>query len=55
MANFKQPDWLFPRAMRLLALPPYRAQLLRGIVTSLGTKTEMAVCTGLTLMTRPSS
>jgi hypothetical protein len=31
--------------MRLLALPPYRAQLLRGIVTSLGTKTEMAVRT----------
>ena len=55
MAKFKQPDWLFPRAMRLLALPPYRAQLLRGIVTSLGTKTEMAVRTGTSLIVRLSS
>lgn len=41
--EFKQPAWLFPRAVKLLALPLYRSPLLLGIVLSLGSKTEMGV------------
>ncbi|KAF8895385.1 ARM repeat-containing protein [Infundibulicybe gibba] len=32
--------WLFPRAMRLLEVPEYRASVLRGLVLSLGSKTD---------------
>jgi hypothetical protein len=35
--------WLFPRAMRLLEIPEYRKDVLRGIVISIGSRTDSTV------------
>lgn len=45
-AELAQSSWLFPRATQLLVIPRYRKELLRGLVLSLGSKTEMAVSLG---------
>ena len=35
--------WLFPRALHLLKIPEYRKHVLRGIVISIGSKTDSTV------------
>lgn len=35
--------WLFPRALRLLEIPEYRMDVLRGIVISIGSRTDSTV------------
>jgi hypothetical protein len=35
--------WLFPRALHLLEIPEYRKDVLRGIVISIGSKTDSTV------------
>ena len=35
--------WLFPRALHLLEIPEYRKDVLRGIVISIGSRTDSTV------------
>ena len=35
--------WLFPRALHLLEIPEYRQNVLRGIVISIGSRTDSTV------------
>jgi len=38
--EWSNSEWLFPRAVRLLEIPAYRAQILGGLVLSLGSRTD---------------
>lgn len=40
---FKDPKWIYPRAIDLLVIQAYRSQLLEGLVLSIGSNLEMAV------------
>lgn len=42
-ADLRSPNWLFPRAVRLLAVPALRASLLRGLVQTIGSHTELSL------------
>lgn len=42
-SSFKDPKWIFPKAIDLLTIPAYRSKLLEGLVLSIGSKLEMSV------------
>lgn len=42
-SSFKDPRWIFPKAIDLLTIPAYRSKLLEGLVLSIGSKLEMSV------------
>ena len=41
--SWNEGSWLFPRAVQLLDIERYRAQILAGIVLSVSTKTDSTV------------
>ncbi|KAK0550607.1 hypothetical protein OC845_002561 [Tilletia horrida] len=40
--HFQDPSWAFPRMITLLEVPVYRVPVLRGIATSLASKSDLA-------------
>ncbi|PWN52231.1 ARM repeat-containing protein [Violaceomyces palustris] len=42
MSKFKDPSWIYPRAVKLLSIKEYHLSLLEGIVISIGGKADVA-------------
>ena len=43
VTDWNEGQWLFPRAVRILEISAYRKPVLRGLVLSVGSKTDSTV------------
>lgn len=43
IVGWNEGSWLFPRAVKILEIEEYRAQLLAGLVLSVSSKTDSTV------------